>query len=122
MKRKLLEALEYPRLAALQSVIAGGCHRNGYFSPADAHCRICPLEDTCRWLNAQNDFIALAGRSVTELAGLLSEAVDHLGAHRDALGHNAVACCCTPCQWLRESRRLLRQAGLAITRGAARQT
>ena len=112
MKTQVLKALEFPRSAILPSISARQCHRGGYYHATDPACELCWLRQECRWLSSQNDFIALGARPVSEMVGSLKEAIKHLDAHRHEAHHNALACCCDSCRWLRDAKRLLKQANL----------
>jgi hypothetical protein len=112
MKTQVLKALEFPRSAILQIISARHCHRGSYYHATDPACELCWLRQECRWLSSQNDFIALDARPVSETVGSLIEAIKHLDAHRLEANHNALACCCESCRWLRSARRLLKQSNL----------
>ena len=107
MKQLVIELLSYPRYLILSEIDIVECPHHGYYDNTDSGCKQCELGDECQWLFDNEAFIALTRRSVEDLINALDFAVNYTAFQVD--NHNARACVCESCDWLREARRFLRQ-------------
>ena len=108
MRRRLIEALTYPRLFVLKDIGLEDCSHDSVFDPAWDRCRNCGLGQECHWLSSLNDFSDLANRPVHTLYGSLMYAIELIEMHIDKLQHDPRYCDCEACIWTRDARRLAR--------------
>jgi len=108
MRRKLIEALTYPRLFVLQNVGLEDCpHDSNYDSSWDC-CRNCGLGRECHWLSCLNDFAELANKPIHTIHASLLYSINVIEAHLEQLQHDTGSCDCEPCSWTRDAQRLSR--------------
>lgn len=109
MRRRLIEALTYPRLFVLQEIGVKDCPHDSVFDPAWDRCRTCGLGQECHWLSCLNDFSELSNKSVHTLHASLLYAIKLIEENIDEqLQHDARFCDCEPCNWTRNAHDLSR--------------
>jgi len=108
MRRRLIEALTYPRLFVLQEIGLKDCPHDSIFDPAWDRCRSCGLGQECHWLSSLNDFSELSNKPVHTLHASLLYAIKLIEEHIEELEHDARFCDCEPCNWVRNAHDLSR--------------
>lgn len=108
MRRRLIEALTYPRLLVLQEIGLKDCPHDSVFDPAWDRCRSCGLGQECHWLSSLNDFSDLSNRPVHTLHASLLYSIKLIEEHVEQLQHDARYCDCEPCSWIRHANDLSR--------------
>ena len=109
MRRRMIEALTYPRILLLVNLDLDDCPQNQYFNPAHKLCQHCEQREECRWLNCNDHFSVLARKPLEALYGSLMFCIDYVGAESARANHNVRWCACESCTWVREARRLARE-------------
>jgi hypothetical protein len=108
MRRRLIEALTYPRLFVLREIGVKDCPHDSVFDPAWDRCRNCGLGQECHWLSCLNDFAELSNRPLHTLHASLLYSINLIEAHIEELQHDARYCDCEPCSWTRHAHDLSR--------------
>jgi hypothetical protein len=67
MRRKLIEALTFPRLFILENIDLEDCPQDRNFDTACERCRSCDLGQECHWLSCLNNFNDLASKPIHTL-------------------------------------------------------
>lgn len=109
MRRRIIEALTYPRMLMMSRMDLQDCPMNLYFS-ADQHiCRICEQGVECSWLNSNDEFSVLAEQPIEILFEAFIFSIDFVDAHISRDGHNFRHCACETCSWAKDARHLVRR-------------
>ena len=108
MRRRLIEALTYPRLFVLQEVGLRDCPHDSVFDSSWDRCRNCGLGQECHWLSCLNDFADLSNKPMHTLHASLQYSLKLIEAHIAQLQHDAPSCDCEPCSWSRDAQQLSR--------------
>lgn len=106
MRKRIIEALTYPRIMLLANLNAEECPQHLFFNPAHERCRFCEQGQECHWLNLNDEFSILARKPMDSLYGSLQFCIDYVNAQCSHEGHNVRRCACESCQWIRDARRL----------------
>lgn len=106
MRRRIIEALTYPRMLVLANLEGKECPQNLYFNPAHAACWQCDQAEECNWLNCNDEFSVLARKPVATLYESLLFSIDYVDAQCSFANHNVRRCACDSCHWVRTARRL----------------
>ncbi len=106
MRRRLIEALTYPRLFVLKEVGLKDCPHDSVFDAAWDRCRNCGLGQECHWLSCLNDFADLSDKSVHTLHASLLYSIKLIEEHIEEIQHDIWYCDCEPCSWTRDSQQL----------------
>jgi len=106
MRRRLIEALTYPRLFVLKEIDLQDCPHDSVFDASWDHCRNCGLGQECHWLSCLNDFAELSDKSVHTLHASLLYSINLIEAHIEEIQHDVWYCDCAPCSWIREAEQL----------------
>lgn len=109
MRRRLIEALTYPRLFVLDNVPSEDCPQNGRFESSCDRCRNCGLGQECHWLSCLNNFDDLAGKPIHTIHASLLYGINLIEAHIDQLQHDSEVCSCESCSWTRGAQELSRE-------------
>lgn len=107
MRRQLIEALTYPRLLILRIIDAQECEHDSLFDATSARCHHCSMDRECHWASCLNDFEDLRNKPVHTLNASLRYSVRLVEALHNRLRHDATACTCEACTWIRDSQRLI---------------
>jgi len=106
MRRRLIEALTYPRLFVLKEIGLKDCPHDSVFDASWDRCRNCGLGQECHWLSCLNDFAELSDKSVHTLHSSLLYGINLIEAHIEEIQHDIWYCDCEPCSWAREAHQL----------------
>ena len=109
MRRRIIEAITYPRMVLLESLDGDECPQNRYFNATHRACQFCEQGEECRWLNGNDEFSVLAEKPMDELFASLQFCIDFVDARCSRSGHNVARCPCESCSWVRQARRLARE-------------
>jgi len=109
MRRKIIEALTYPRLAMMARLDLQDCPLNRYFSSRQQICQTCEQAKECHWLNVNDEFSMLAEQPIEVLFEAFSFSIDYIDAQVSRKGHNPRRCTCDNCTWIRDAWHLARQ-------------
>ena len=107
MRRAMIEALTYPRLLILKIIDAQNCEHDNLFEATSARCHHCSMGRECHWASCLNDFEDLRTKPVHTLNASLRYSVRLVEALHSQLRHDATACTCEACSWIRDSQRLI---------------
>ena len=114
MKRRIIEALTYPRILMTSNMDVRNCPTRGYFNAPQPLCQLCAQGEECLWLNQNDEFSALMQQPVEILQRSLLFSIDYVDAHIACLKHNSRRCICETCSWVRDARHLARCASDSI--------
>jgi hypothetical protein len=109
MRRKIIEAMTYPRMLMMSRMDLRDCPMNRYFNAEEEICRSCNQDKECRWLNSNDEFSVLAEQPMEVLFEAFSFSIDYVDAHVSRTGHNSRRCTCDSCCWVKNARHLARQ-------------
>lgn len=109
IRRRILEALDYPRQVAMANVDLSACPHSGFFKSMDTTCSRCAKNYECDWLNSTDEFSDLAGKPMEFLYRALTFGIDYVDACNSVENHETNSCECDTCDWLREARLLVRE-------------
>jgi len=100
--------LEFPRQIIRDHVPLETCEHAGNFASSDTGCLVRESRLECEWLyyNYNDESAALTETPLDVVADALGSAVLNVDACVTRAGHNARACHCDACDWLRRARRL----------------
>ncbi|MFQ6005427.1 MAG: hypothetical protein ACE5OQ_07970 [Woeseia sp.] len=115
MRRRLLEALTYPRLFVLEKIDLADCPQKRLFDASCDRCCGCGLKQECHWLRCLNDFADFAGKSAHTMHASLLYSIGLIEAHNEQMQHNSRACTCESCTWTRDARQLTREFSRQFT-------
>ena len=111
MKTTVIRMLDYPRSLVRRNVDVHDCPHAGQFADADARCRLCEFSMECRWLQHNDEFVALSEKSLEEIVEALSFTLAYVDAETTRWGHLRQNCRCEACTWLRSAQRLYDKVG-----------
>lgn len=106
MRRRIIEALTYPRILLLANLDLEECPQNRYFNPAHRACQHCEQGEECHWLNSNDEFSVLAEKPMEGLFESLLFCIDYVDAQNTHANHNVRRCACESCFWVRKARGL----------------
>jgi len=106
MRRRIIEALTYPRMILLANLDAEECPQQLLFDPVHQRCQICEQGEECHWLNINDEFSVLAQKSMDSLYESLKFCIDYVFAQCTNASHNVRRCPCESCHWVRTARQL----------------
>ena len=109
MRRKILDALAYPRQVAKANVRLSTCPHSGFFKVMDSTCQQCSKNYECDWLNSTDQFHDLAGRPMEFLYRALTFGIDYVDARNTLAGHEGQGCECDSCDWISNARGVIRE-------------
>ncbi len=109
MRRRIIEALTYPRMLMMSRIDLRDCPMNQFFSADQSICQTCNQGEECRWLNANDEFSVLAEQPIEALFAAFVISIDYVDAHIVRDGHNFRHCACETCTWAKEARHLVRR-------------
>ena len=109
MKRKIIEAMTYPRMLMMSRWDSDDCRLNHFYSPSHPDCWTCEQGTECQWLNSNDEFTVLANQPRDVLLKALRFSIDYVDTNVSSKDHNARRCVCESCRWLRNSRRMARE-------------
>ena len=109
MRRKLIEALTYPRLFVLENIPSEDCPQNGQFDASCERCRDCDMGQECHWLSCLNNFDDLVSKPIHTIHASLLYSINLIEAHTEQLEHDSEACTCESCKWTRDAQALSRE-------------
>ena len=109
MRRKLIEALTFPRMHVMRSIDEKHCKQDGFFCANNPDCDICDIAKPCHWLSCHEVFSDLAKKPVHTIHASLLYCIEFMSEFNAQQRHNALACTCENCSWVREARRLSRE-------------
>jgi hypothetical protein len=108
MRRRLIEALTYPRLFVLKEIDLKDCPHDSVFEGTCDRCHNCGLGQECHWLSCLNDFADMSDKSVHTLHASLLYSIKMIHGHFEKMRHHSRFCDCEPCNWTRDAKRLSR--------------
>ena len=111
IRRKILDALAYPRQVAKANIDLSTCPHSGFFKTLDNRCSACSKTYECDWLNSTDSFSDLAARPMEFLYRALTFGIDYVDAQTNKQNHDAENCQCDSCEWLRNAREVSREYG-----------
>jgi len=106
MRRKLIEALTYPRLFVLENIGVENCPQDRLFDSSCDRCRSCDLREECQWLSCINNFADFANKPTHTIHASLLYGINLIKARNEQMQHNSKACTCESCNWTRDAREL----------------
>jgi len=103
MKNRMIELLSYPRQMLHDDIDLVSCLHAGFYDKQDRGCRECENEAQCRWLSANDKFVALERKPVRDLAQSLAFVLDYMNLRIGRWGHDPNVCKCSSCCWFCEA-------------------
>jgi hypothetical protein len=109
MRRKLLEALTYPRLLVLEEISLNGCPHDKLFDCCSDRCHNCGLRQECHWLSCLDKFTDFACKPTHTMHASLLYGIKLIDARNERMQHDPEACTCESCTWTRDAQQLSRE-------------
>jgi len=109
MRRKLIEALTYPRLFVLENIQRQDCPHDSLFDASSKRCHDCRLKQECHWMRCLDEFSNFASKPTYTLHASLLYSIKLIEASIEQTRHNPGACTCESCDWTRSARQLSRE-------------
>lgn len=109
MRRRIIEALTYPRMLMMSRLDLRECPMNRYFTAGQHVCQRCEQAAECQWLNSNDEFSVLAEQPIEVLFEAFEFSIDYVDAHIARDGHNFRHCTCDTCSWAKDARYLVRR-------------
>jgi hypothetical protein len=106
MRRRLIEALTYPRILILQDIPPGDCLQNGRFESSGEQCRDCDLGQECHWLSCLNNFDDLANKPIHTLHASLLYSINLIRMRNEQTLRHSEGCSCESCDWVGDAEEL----------------
>jgi len=106
VRRKLLEALTYPRLFVLDSIDLEDCPHENLFDSSCDHCHNCDLQQECHWLSCLNNFADFANKPTHTMNASLVYGLNLVEKRIKQTLRHPEPCTCEPCTWIRDARQL----------------
>ena len=106
MRRRLIEALTYPRLFILENMSVDDCPQDGRFAATCEQCRDCGLGQECHWLSCLNNFDDLVSKPIHAIHASLLYSINLVDSRTEQLQHDSKVCTCEACAWSREALEL----------------
>ncbi len=106
MRRRIIEALTYPRMMLLDNLDGEECPEQLYFNPAREWCQTCEQGIECHWLTSNEEFRVLVREPIESLSKSLQFCIDYVNAQCVDASHNVRRCPCESCRWIKSARRL----------------
>ena len=106
MRRRIIEALTYPRMVLLADLNTDECPDQLNFNPIGDECRVCDRSTECHWLTSNDEFKVLAQAPMNSLYESLQFCIDYVDAQCAREKHNVRRCPCESCRWVRNARQL----------------
>ena len=106
MRRRLIEALTYPRSFVVESMSLRDCPQSKGFESSCERCRNCDLGQECHWMSCLNNFDDLASKPIHTIHASLLYSIRLIEARNRQLQHDSNVCTCEPCSWSRDAREL----------------
>lgn len=106
MRRRMLEALTYPRLCVLKKIVARECPHDSVFESSDERCQNCHLGRECHWLGCLNNFADFAAKPTYTIHASLLYGLSLIEANNERMQHDTAECTCESCTWARGAQQL----------------
>jgi len=108
MRRKLLEALTYPRLLVLEEIELNGCPHDNLFDCSSDRCHNCGLRQECHWLSCLDKFTDFASKPTHTMHASLLYSINLIEERSERMQHDPESCRCESCTWARDAQQLSR--------------
>lgn len=115
MRRRLIEALTYPRLFVLDNVCLEDCPHDGLFDSTCERCLNCNSRQECHWLKCIDSFSDFARMPTYTMHASLLYGMSLIEERNSQVQHDADACSCESCTWVRNARQLAREFQMSCT-------
>lgn len=109
MRRRLIEALTYPRLLVLEAAGRKDCPHNELFDTCSDRCHHCDLIQECHWLSCLDSFAAFSSKPTHTIHASLLYSIKLIDARIEQMGHDSRTCTCESCTWTRDAQKLTRE-------------
>jgi len=106
MRRKLLEALTYPRLFVLDSIDHEDCPHESLFDSSCDRCHDCSLGRECHWMSCLNNFADFANKPTHTINASLLYSINLVQKRNENTLPHSKTCTCESCTWLRNAQQL----------------
>ncbi|MBY5992991.1 hypothetical protein [Ferrimonas balearica] len=103
----LADLLAYPRRKMRDNMDVRFCPHAVFYNPVDDRCIYCHQDMECKWLNHNDEMVAIERKEPEDIRRELVKALDYVEAQLTAAHLNRRACTCDNCVWLEKVRRVL---------------
>ncbi|BDY03327.1 MULTISPECIES: hypothetical protein [Ferrimonas] len=104
---ELVELLNYPRNKMRDNMDVRFCPHAVFYNPVDERCIYCHQGMECKWLNHNDELVAVERKSMKEFRRELTLACDYVEAQLTPAHLSRRACSCDNCKWLERVRVVL---------------
>jgi len=109
MRRRLIEALTYPRLFVLDEISLQDCPHDSLFDTTCEQCHSCSLRQECHWLSCLDSFAEFSRMPAYTMHASLLFSTSLIDERCRELKHEPDTCSCESCRWTRDARQLARE-------------
>jgi len=109
MRRRMIEALTYPRLLVERIIEERDCPHDGEFEGTSELCHQCEVNRDCHWVSCLNKFSDFADKPAHTINASLRYGIKLVESMHDQLHHDESLCACEPCAWVRDAQRLVEE-------------
>jgi len=106
MRRKLIEALTYPRLLVEKIIEERDCPHHSLFHATSERCHQCDVNSECHWVNCLDEFSDFKDKPEYTINASLRYGIKLVESLHSELHHDETMCTCEPCSWVRDAQRL----------------
>jgi hypothetical protein len=109
MRRRLIEALTYPRLFVLNNIDSNACPHDGCFNSGADDCHNCTSQQECHWLRCLDSFADFSRMPEYTIHASLLFGMSLIEQHNERIKHDTDGCSCESCTWVRGARQLAQE-------------
>ena len=109
MRRRLIEALSYPRLLVQKIIDERDCPHDSLFQATSERCHQCGINKDCHWVNCLDEFSDFADKPEHTINASLRYGVKLVESLHIEPHHGETLCSCADCAWVRDAQRLIEE-------------
>ena len=109
MRRKMLEAITYPRSLVSKDIDPETCPHDGIFAVLSERCQNCDLGKECHWLSCIDKVADIGTQPDYTIHAILVFGLSLIEANIKQLQHDLETCTCGSCTWIRNARQSVRE-------------
>jgi hypothetical protein len=109
MRRRMIEALTYPRILVERIIEERACPNDGGFEAKSEWCHECEMNSECHWVSCLNKFSDFAEKPAYTINASLRYGIKLVESMHSELQHDETMCACEPCVWVRDTQRLIEE-------------
>lgn len=109
MRRRLIEALTYPRSLVQEIIDERDCPHDSLFQATSERCHQCDMTRECHWANCLYDFSDFADKPDHTINASLRYGVKLVESLHGEGHHDKARDTCEACAWMHDARQLIEE-------------